>query len=110
MVVTVIKEAIVPEVVKTVKVERVVETLDSGSGPLPLVALDYPAHVDVSSFLPLIVPILLRFRALVIISLSNSQLASLDEGIRELFDEYATVAPFSNDQIQTLCNSRIRKM
>ena len=92
------------------KVERVVETLDSGSGPLPLVALDYPAHVDVSSFLPLIVPILLRFRALVIISLSNSQLASLDEGIRELFDEYATIAPFSNDQIQTLCNSRIRKM
>ena len=92
------------------KVERVVETLDSGSGPLPLVALDYPAHVDVSSFLPLIAPILLRFRALVIISLSNSQLASLDEGIRELFDEYATIAPFSNDQIQTLCNSRIRKM
>ena len=92
------------------KVERVVETLDSGSGPLPLVALDYPAHVDVSSFLPLIVPILLRFRALVIISLSNSQLASLDEGVRELFDEYATIAPFSNDQIQTLCNRRIRKM
>ena len=92
------------------KVERVVETLDSGSGPLPLVALDYPAHVDLSSFLPLIVPILLRFRALVIISLSNSQLASLDEGIRELFDEYATIAPFSNDQIQTLCNNRIRKI
>ena len=92
------------------KVERVVETLDSGSGPLPLVALDYPAHVDLSSFLPLIVPILLRFRALVIISLSNSQLASLDEGIREIFDEYATIAPFSNDQIQTLCNNRIRKI
>ena len=92
------------------KVERVVETLDSGSGPLPLVALDYPAHVDVSSFLPLIAPILVRLRALVIISLSNSQLASLDEGIRELFDEYATIAPFSNDQIQTLCNRRIRKM
>ena len=92
------------------KVERVVETLDSGSGPLPLVALDYPAHVDVSSFLPLIIPILQRFRALVIISLSNSQLASLDEGVREVFDEYATIAPFSNEQIQTLCNSRIRKM
>ena len=92
------------------KVERVVETLDSSSGPLPLVALDYPAHVDVSSFLPLILPILQRFRALVIISLSNSQLASIDDGIREVFDEYATIAPFSNDQIQTLCNSRIRKM
>ena len=92
------------------KVERVVETLDSNSGPLPLVALDYPAHVDISSFLSLIMPILQRFRALVIISLSNSQLASLDEGVREVFDEYATIAPFSNEQIQTLCNSRIRKM
>ncbi len=92
------------------KVERVVETLDSNSGPLPLVALDYPAHVDISSFLSLIMPILQRFRALVIISLSNSQLASLDEGVREVFDEYATIAPFSNEQIQTLCNSRIRKI
>ena len=92
------------------KVERVVETLDSSSGPLPLVALDYPAHVDVSSFLPLILPILQRFRALVIISLSNSQMASLDDGVREVFDEYATIAPFSNDQIQALCNNRIRKM
>tara|TARA_B100000683_G_scaffold191000_1_gene184132 strand:+ start:621 stop:2414 length:1794 start_codon:yes stop_codon:yes gene_type:complete len=92
------------------KVERVVETLDSSSGPLPLVALDYPAHVDVSSFLPLILPILQRFRALVIISLSNSQLTSLDDGVREVFDEYVTSAPFSNDQIQTLCNNRIRKM
>ena len=92
------------------KVERVVETLDSNSGPLPLVALDYPAHVDISSFLSLIIPILQRFRALVIISLSNSQLASLDEGVREVFDEYATIAPFSNEQIQTLCNSRIRKI
>ena len=92
------------------KVERVVETLDSNSGPLPLVALDYPAHVDISSFLSLIMPTLRRFRALVIISLSNSQLASLDEGVREVFDEYATIAPFSNEQIQTLCNSRIRKI
>jgi hypothetical protein len=30
------------------KVERVVETLDTLSGPLPLVALDYPSHVELA--------------------------------------------------------------
>ena len=42
------------------KVERIVETLDSLSGPLPLVAFDYPSEVEISSFLPLILPILQR--------------------------------------------------
>ena len=92
------------------KVERIVETLDSGSGPLPLVAMDYPAHVDISSFLPLIIPILQRFRALVIVSLSNAQLSSLDENVREVFDESAIIEPLSNEQIQLLCDLRIRKM
>ena len=88
------------------KVERVWRP-DSARDP-PLVALDYPAHVDVR-ILPLIVPILLRFRALVIISLPILNWL-LWMRSKEIFDEYATIAPFSNDQIQTLCNSRIRKM
>ncbi len=92
------------------KVERVVETLDSSTGPLPLVALDYPSHVDVSSFLPLIIPILQRFRALVIVSLSNAQLASLDENLKEVFDETASVEPFTQEQVQLLSDLRIRKM
>jgi len=92
------------------KVERVVETLDTASGPLPLVALDYPSHVDISSFLSLILPILQRLRALIVVSVSNSQMVSLDENTREVFDEIATVEPFSREHIQLLSDLRIRRM
>ena len=92
------------------KVERIVETLDTLSGPLPLVALDYPAHVDLASFLPLILPIMQRLRALVVVSVSNSQLASLDENAREVFDEIVTVEPLSREQIQSLSDLRVRRM
>jgi len=92
------------------KVERIVETLDTLSGPLPLVALDYPSHVDLPSFLSLILPILQRLRALVVVSVSNSQMASLDENTREVFDEIVTVEPLSREQIQSLSDLRIRRM
>lgn len=92
------------------KVERVVETLDTLSGPLPLVALDYPSHVDLATFLSLILPILQRFRALVVVSVSNSQMASLDESTKDVFDEIVTVQPFSREQIQSLSDLRIRRM
>ena len=92
------------------KVERIVETLDTVSGPLPLVALDYPSHVDLPSFLSLILPILQRLRALVVVSVSNSQFTSLDENTREVFDEITTVEPFSREHIQLLSDLRIRRM
>ncbi len=92
------------------KVERLVETLDTQSGPLPLVALDYPSNVDLAPFLPLILPILHRLRALVVVSVCNSQLASLDENTKEVFDEIVTVEPFSPEQIQSLSDLRIRRM
>lgn len=92
------------------KVERVVETLDTLSGPLPLVALDYPSHVDLATFLSLILPILQRFRALVVVSVSNSQMVSLDESTKDVFDEIVTVQPFSREQIQSLSDLRIRRM
>ena len=92
------------------KVERIVETMDTLSGPLPLVALDYPSHVDLASFLSLILPTLHRLRALVVVSVSNSQMASLDENTREVFDEIVTVDPLSREQIQSLSDLRIRRM
>ena len=92
------------------KVERVVETLDTLSGPLPLVALDYPSHVDLATFLSLILPILQRLRALVVVSVSNSQMSSLDETTKDVFDEIVTVQPFSSEQIQSLSDLRIRRM
>ncbi len=84
--------------------------MDTLSGPLPLVALDYPSHVDLASFLSLILPILQRLRALVVVSVSNSQMASLDENTREVFDEVVTVEPLSREQIQSLSDLRIRRM
>ena len=92
------------------KVERVVETLDTLSGPLPLVALDYPSHVDLASFLSLILPILQRLRALVVVSVSNSQMASIDDSTKGVFDETVKVQPFSHDQVQSLSDIRIRRM
>ena len=92
------------------KLERVVETLDTLSGPLPLVALDYPSHVDLAKFLSLILPTLQRLRALVVVSVSNSQMISLDEPTKDMFDETVTVQPFSSEQIQSLSNLRIRRM
>lgn len=92
------------------KIERVVETLDSLSGPLPLVALDYPPHVDINSFLSLILPVLQRLRALVVVSISNSQMTSLDENTKDVFDEVLVVEPLSAEQIQLLSDRRIRKM
>ena len=92
------------------KVETVVETLETLSGPLPLVALDYPSHVDLASFLSLILPILQRLRALVVVSASNSQMVSLDDSTKDVFDEIVTVEPFSCEQIQSLSDIRIRRM
>ena len=92
------------------KVERLVETLDSENGPLPLIAFDYPSDVEVSSFLSLILPVLQRLRALVVVSLSNSQLLAIDDSVKEAFDETAYIEPFSNEQIQALCDIRIRRM
>ena len=92
------------------KVERVVETLDTLSGPLPLVALDYPSHVDFASFLSLILPILQRLRALVVVSVSNAQMTSLDENTKGVFDEIVTVEPFSREHVQSLSDRRIRRM
>ena len=92
------------------KVERVVETLDTLSGPLPLVALDYPSHVDLASFLSLILPILQRLRALVVVSVSNAQMTSLDENTKGVFDEIVTVEPFSREHVQSLSDRRIRRM
>jgi hypothetical protein len=92
------------------KVERLVGTLDTLSGPLPLVAFDYPSNVDLATFLSLILPTLQRLRALVVVSVSNSQMASLDEPTKDAFDETVTVQPFSSEQIQSLSDLRIRRM
>ncbi len=92
------------------KVERIVETLDSRNGPLPLIAFDYPSEVDISSFLSLILPILQRLRALVVVSLTEPQLLSLENSVKEIFEPPNYIEPLSSDEIQSLCDNRIRRM
>ena len=92
------------------KVERIVETLDSRNGPLPLIAFDYPSEVDISSFLSLILPILQRLRALVVVSLTGPQLLSLEDSVKEIFEPPNHIEPLSSDEIQSLCDNRIRRM
>ena len=90
--------------------ERLIETLDTADGPLPLIALDYPSNVDFTPFLTLISPILQRLRALVVVSLTNAQLAALEEPVRELYDKPVYLEPLTSKQIQDLANIRVRRM
>ncbi len=92
------------------KVERIVETLDSRNGPLPLIAFDYPSEVDISSFLSLILPIIQRLRALIVVSLTEPQLLSLEDSVKEIFEPPNHIEPLSSDEIQSLCDNRIRRM
>ena len=91
-------------------VERLVETLDADSGPLPLIALDYPSDVDFIPFLTLISPILQRLRALVVVSLTNAQLSALEGPARDLFEEPTYLQPLSGRHIQSLSDIRVRRM
>ena len=91
-------------------VERLVETLDADSGPLPLIALDYPSDVDFISFLTLISPILQRLRALVVVSLTNAQLSALEGPVRDVFEEPTHLQPLSGNHIQSLSDIRVRRM
>ena len=60
--------------------DKMVEILDKETGTLPLVALDYPANVDLNHMLSRLAPLLQRLRALIVVAVTPSQLAGLDEG------------------------------
>jgi hypothetical protein len=91
-------------------IETLIETLDSYKGALPLIAIDYPSDIEISSLLAPASPILQRLRAFVVVALTNSQFSSLDDGIKELFHAPEHLSPLSEGQIQSLCDSRIRRM
>lgn len=91
-------------------IERLIESLDIEDGPLPLIALDYPSNADFTTFLTLISPILQRLRALVVVSLTNAQLASLEEPVRNLYDKPVHLEPLTSEQIQNLADNRVRRM
>ena len=63
--------------------QKLVSIFDEEKGPLPLIALDYPSQViNINIFLSRITPILSRLRAMIIVSLTESQFSELNEDLK----------------------------
>jgi len=88
--------------------ESLVEMLDKDTGPLPLIALDYPTSTPLNDLLTRITPILQRLRALVIVTATPSQLKSIDDEVVEAYD-IENLDDFSKPEIQELANNLIRR-
>ena len=89
--------------------DKMVEILDKETGTLPLVALDYPANVDLNHMLSRLAPLLQRLRALIVVAVTPSQLAGLDEGVLDIFDDPHHLRNLDEKQIQILSNRRISR-
>ena len=89
--------------------DKMVEILDKETGTLPLVALDYPANVDLNHMLSRLAPLLQRLRALIVVAVTPSQLAGLDEGVLDIFDDPNHLRNLDEKQIQILSNRRISR-
>ena len=89
--------------------EQLIETLEQGTGPLPLIALDYPSSVQINDFLTRMAPLLQRLRALVVVSLTPAQLTSLDEEVLEIFDPPEHLEGLSAPQIQKMSDNLVRR-
>ncbi len=89
--------------------DKMVEILDKETGTLPLIAFDYPANVDLNHMLSRLAPLLQRLRALVVVAITPSQLAGLDEGVLGIFDDPHNLQNLDEKQIQMLSNRRISR-
>ena len=89
--------------------DNMVEILDKETGTLPLIAFDYPANVDLNHMLSRLSPLLQRLRALVVVAVTPSQLAGLDEGVLGIFDDPHYLENLDEKQIQVLSNRRISR-
>ena len=89
--------------------DKMVEILDKETGTLPLVALDYPANVDLNHMLSRLAPLLQRLRALIVVAVTPSQLAGLDDGVLDIFDVPHHLRNLDEKQIQILSNRRISR-
>ncbi len=89
--------------------DKMVEVLDKEAGTLPLIAFDYPSNVDLNQMLSRLAPLLQRLRALVVVAITPSQLAGLDEGVLGIFDDPHHLQNLDEKQIQMLSNRRISR-
>ena len=88
--------------------ETLVEFLDKETGPLPMIALDYPSSTPLNDLLTRITPLLQRLRAIVIVTATPSQLKSLDDEVVEAYDT-EHLDDFSKSEIQKLADNLIRR-
>ena len=89
--------------------ERLIDTLEQDSGPLPLIALDYPSNAPMNDFLARMTPLLQRLRALVLVTLTPAQLSSLDDEVLGAFDPPEHLEGLSEGQIQKLTDNLVRR-
>ena len=89
--------------------ERLIETLEQSTGPLPLIALDYPSNTPMNDFLARMTPLLQRLKALVLVTLTPAQLTSLDEEVLDVFDSPEHLDGLSEAQIQKLADNLVRR-
>jgi hypothetical protein len=89
--------------------ERLIETLEQSTGPLPLIALDYPSNAPMNDFLARMTPLLQRLKALVLVTLTPAQLTSLDEEVLDVFDSPEHLDGLSESQIQKLADNLVRR-
>jgi len=90
-------------------VGQLVEELNANSGTLPLVAYDFPgaSGADLVAVFSRLTPVLQRLRALVVISVTPSQLAAFPDELKEAFDEVEEIQPLSGEGIEELVRRRI---
>jgi len=89
--------------------ERLIETLEQSTGPLPLIALDYPSNSPMNDFLARMTPLLQRLKALVLVTLTPAQLTSLDKEVFDVFDSPEYLDGLSEGQIQKLADNLVRR-
>ena len=89
--------------------ERLIDILEQGTGPLPLIALDYPSNAPMNDFLARMSPLLQRLKALVLVTLTPAQLASLDDEVLDVFDSPEHLDGLSEVQIQKLADNLVRR-
>jgi hypothetical protein len=89
--------------------ERLIDTLERSTGPLSLIALDYPSNAPMNDFLARMTPLLQRLKALVLVTLTPAQLASLDDEVLGVFDSPEYLDGLSGGQIQKLTDNLVRR-
>ncbi|HIK99528.1 MAG: hypothetical protein CXT72_02540 [Methanobacteriota archaeon] len=88
--------------------QKLVSSLDEISGPLPLIAFDYPSNIDLGRIISSMAPTLSRLRAFTIITITPSQLNALEDGVIDLFDITDRLTGFSKLEIQQMVNIRTK--